>query len=169
MSRAAVIGLLLLTAALLQTAVFPHLTIAGFRPDLLLLLTAAFSFRDGPLTGVLVGFSAGMLTDLLLVEPALGTTAVVLVAVGYSVALLRPYLATSSITAPLAVAFGTGLLATAGYGLLSRLLGDPRYELELVVASSLIVGLYNALLAPPVFALVDTLSERFPPERTAPI
>ncbi|MGH3442985.1 MAG: rod shape-determining protein MreD [Nitriliruptorales bacterium] len=169
MSRTAVIALLLATAALLQTAVFPHLTIGGFRPDLLLLLTAAFSFRDGPLSGVLVGFTAGVLTDLLLVEPPLGATAVVLVAVGYSVALLRPYLAASSVTAPLAVAFATGVLATAGYGVLSRLLGDPRYTLELVAASSLIVGLYNALLAPPTFVLVDTLSERFPPERTAPI
>ncbi|MDP8932208.1 MAG: rod shape-determining protein MreD, partial [Actinomycetota bacterium] len=100
MIRAIVIALLLFTAAVLQTALFPHITLAGFRPDLLL-LTAVFALREGPLTGTAVGFGAGMLGDLLLAHPPLGLSGIVLLAVGYAVGVLRPYLAVGSVTPPL--------------------------------------------------------------------
>lgn len=167
MLRAAVITLLLFTAALLETALFPYVTLAGYRPDLLLLLTAAFALRDGPMTGVLVGFAAGLLGDLLLVQPVLGLTTVVFVAIGYAVGVVRPYLAIGSVMPPIVVAFVTGLLGTVGYAVLARLLGDPRYTGELVTQASLVVALYNTLLAPAVFPLVNILSSRFPPARTA--
>jgi rod shape-determining protein MreD len=165
--RAAVIGLLVFTAALLQTSVFPHLTLAGFRPDLLLLVTAAFGFRDGPLTGTLTGFAAGLLNDLLLVEPVVGLSAVVYLMVGYAVGVVRPYLAIGSVTAPVAVTFAATAVATAGYGLLSRLLGDARYTIDLVLQAALVIALYNTLLVPVAFPVVTRLSSRFPPERSA--
>lgn len=167
MSRIGVIGLLIFTAALLQTALFPHLTLAGFRPDLLLLLTAAFAVRDGPMTGTAVGFSAGIMSDLLLAQPPVGLSAIVMLGIGYAVGILRPYLATGSVTAPLLVALTTGVAGTVAYGLLSRLLGDPRFTVPLVLQASLLVGFYNTLLAPPLFNLVGSLSTRFPPERSA--
>jgi rod shape-determining protein MreD len=166
--RAIVIALLLVSAALLQTALFQHLAIAGFRPDLLLLVTAAFALRDGPLTGTGVGFVAGLLSDLLLVDAPIGPYTAVLLVIGYGVGRLRPYIPGGSITAPIAVAFATGVLGTAGYALLSRLLGDPRFTLDLITAAALLIGLYNTLLAPPVFALTEVLSRRFPPQRAAP-
>lgn len=169
MIRAAVIGLALVTAAVLQTALFPHLPLAGYRPDLLLLVSAVFALRDGPVTGVAVAFAAGLLADLLLVQPAIGLTAAVYVAVAYAVGVVRPYIAHGSVAASTAVAFVTGLVATAGYAVLSRLLGDPRYGVTLIVQGSLAVALYNTLVSPAAVALVDRLSDRFPPERTAPL
>ncbi len=167
--RSVITALALVTAALLQTALFPQFALGGFRPDLLLLLTAAFALRAGPVTGTVVGFVAGLLNDLLLVQPAVGLSAVTLLLVGYGVGLARPYLAVGSVTVPVAVAFATGLAATVVYGLLSRLLGVTGYTLELVVEASILVALYNALLAPPVFAAVGWLVERFPSERLGPL
>ncbi len=167
MSRAIVIALLLFTAAVLQTALFPHLTLAGFRPDLLLLVTAVFALRDGPVTGTAVGFGAGMLGDLLLAHPPLGLSGIVLLGVGYGVGVLRPYLAIGSVTPPLIVAFGSGIAATVGYGILSRLLGDPRFALDFVLQAALVVALYNTLLAAPIYSLVSSLSSRFPTQRAA--
>lgn len=169
MLRTTVIALLLFTGALVETALFPYLTLAGYRPDVLLLLTAAFALRDGPMTGVLVGFAAGLLGDLLLVQPVIGLTTVVFVAIGYVVGVVRPYLAVGSVTPPIVVAFATGLLGTLGYAVLSRLLGDPRYTPELVTQASIVVALYNTLLAPLAFPLVNLLSSRFPPARTSPL
>ncbi len=169
MIRAAVIALLLFTAALLQTALFPYLTLAGFRPDLLLLLTAAFALEDGPLTGTVVGFGAGLLADLMVAEQSLGLSAAVLTATGYAVGVARPFVAVGSVTAPVLVALGSGVLATGAYALLARLLGDPRFTPELVVEASLLVGLYNTLLAPLAFGAVRRLTGRFPPERAAPL
>ncbi len=165
MARTIVVALVLVTAALIQTAVLPQIPLGGFTPDLMLLVTAAFAMRDGAGTGVRVGFAAGLLTDLLLQESAVGITALVFVGVGYTVGLARPYLAPESITAPLLLAFLSGLIGTAGYGVLSRLLGDERFTLELVVAASVVVAVLNSLLAPVVVGLVRRLDGAFPVDR----
>lgn len=165
--RAIVVGLVLVTAALLQTAFVPLVVLGGFRPDLLLLVAVAFALRDGPATGVRVGFAAGLLMDLLLNESAMGLSALVYVAVAYAVGVVRPYLAQGSITAPLLLAFLSGLIATSGYGVLSRLMGDQRFTVTLVTSASLFVAFFNTLLAPPVVGLVRWLTHRFPLEGAA--
>jgi rod shape-determining protein MreD len=167
--RVAVTALVLVTAALLQTTLFPHLTLAGFRPDLLLLVVATFALRDGPLVGLRVGFAAGLLADLLLHQSAVGLEALVLLGTGYIVGVARPYLAPESVSAPLVVAFTSGFAATAGYGILARLLGDERFTTDLVVQASVFVALYNTLLTPPVMAGVRWLTTRFPTERAVRI
>lgn len=169
MIRMAVIALCVLTAALLQTAFFPHLAIAGFRPDLLLLVTVAFALRDGPITGIAVGFSAGLVHDLLLMDAPVGIYTVILLAAGYTVGIVRPYMPSSAVFAPLAVAFASGVVATSVYAVFARLLGDPRFTIELAIQASLLVALYNTLLAPPVFAAVNGMSERFPTKRAAAV
>lgn len=162
--RAVVIALVILTTALLQTTLFPYLMLAGFRPDLLLLVTMAFALREGSLAGIRVGFASGLMSDLLLNQSPVGLSALVYLGIGYAVGVARPYLAPESVTAPVIMAFLSGLLGTAGYGLLSRLLGDERYTTTLVVQASLFVALYNTLLAPVVVGVVSRLSRRFPLE-----
>lgn len=168
-ARALVVGLVLVTAALLQTAFVPLVVLGGFRPDLLLLVTVAFALHDGPATGVRVGFAAGLLMDLLLNESAVGLSTLVYVGVAYLVGVVRPYLAHGSITAPLVLAFMSGLVATAGYGVLSRLMGDQRFTVTLVTSASLFVASFNTILAPPVVAFVRWLGERFPLEGAAAV
>jgi rod shape-determining protein MreD len=163
--RAAVLLLVLVTAVLLQTALFPHLSIAGFRPDLVLLVTVALALRDGPQTGTAVGFAGGVLSDLLLIETTAGVYTIILVVTGYLAGSLRQHIPPRAVLAPLGVVLASGIAATAAHGVLARLLGDPRFTLELVTGSSLLVGLYNTLLAPPVLLGVFALSSRFRPHR----
>lgn len=169
MTRVGVLALVVVTAALLQTAVFPHLTIAGFRPDLLLLVTVSFALREGVGSGIRLGFATGLMADLLVNQTAVGLQALVFLAVGYTVGIARPYLAPESLSAPLVVAFTSGLVGAGGYGLLARLLGDEAFSLERIVAAALFVALYNTLLAPIVVNALAQLSERFPPERSAAV
>lgn len=167
MIRGALLGLVLLTAVLLQTTLFQHVTLAGFRPDLLLLVTAVAAYRDGPLTGIRVGFTAGLMTDLLLNQAPLGLTTLVLLSVGYAAGVARPYMASDSVSAPLVVAFTSAVVGTTAYGVLSRLLGDPRFTTVLIIKTSIAVALFNTLLAPAVTALLRRLTRSFPVEATA--
>ncbi|MFA9446515.1 rod shape-determining protein MreD [Egicoccus sp. AB-alg6-2] len=160
--RVLVVALLLVTAALLQTALFPFVSLGGFRPDLLLLVTLAIGLRDGPLAGLRVGFSAGLLVDLLVSQSPVGLAALVYTAIGFTVGLARPYVAPESVTAPVILAFLTGLLGTASYGVLALLLGEDRITPLLLLQGSFAVALYNTLLAPIVLAAVRVLSSRFP-------
>lgn len=165
--RTAAIGLLLLTAAVLQTALFPAIGLGGFRPNLLLLVVLGVALRDGALPGLRVGFAAGLIADLLTTQAPVGLAVLVLTGIGYTVGAARPYLAPGSITAPLLLAFTSGLLGTAGYGVLSALLGDSRVTFELLVQASVGVAVFNTLLAPIVLGLVRRLSDRFPLDGSA--
>ena len=167
MRRVALIALVLVTAVLLQTSLFPHLALAGFRPDLVVLATVAFALEEGPSSGMRVGFAGGVLADLLVNHSAVGLSALVYVAIGYGVGVARPYIAPGSVTAPLIAAFLSGFVGDGGFGLLSRLLGDETYGAFFILESALLVALYNAFLAPAVFALVRRLSHRFPVETTS--
>ncbi|HSK23971.1 MAG TPA: rod shape-determining protein MreD [Egicoccus sp.] len=160
--RVLAVGLLLVTAAVLQTALFPFLTLAGYRPDLLLLVTVAIGLRDGPLPGLRVGFAAGVLTDLLVSQSPVGIAALIMAVIGFVVGLARPYLAPESVTAPVIIAFASGVLGTAGYGVLVLLLGEERIAPVMLLQASVAVGLYNTLLAPVALAAVGRLSDRFP-------
>ncbi len=51
-------------AYLLQCTVFSNLELAGVKPNLLIIVTASFGFMRGPREGMLVGFAAGLMTDI---------------------------------------------------------------------------------------------------------
>jgi len=161
-ARPLVTLLSVLTAAVLQTALFPALTLFGFRPDLLLLVVLAIALREGPTSGAVWGALAGLLTDLLVTQAPLGLGVLVFTGVGYGVGQARPYLAPGSVSAPLLLAFVSGAIGTAGYGALASLLGEDRVTSTLLLQASLAVALYNTLLAPIVFGVVRRLFERFP-------
>jgi rod shape-determining protein MreD len=160
--RLLVVALLVLTAAVLQTALFPSLTLLGFRPDLLLLVVVAIALRDGPTSGALSGALCGLLTDLLVTQAPVGLGVLVFTGIGYAVGQARPYLAPGSISAPLLLAFVSGAIGTAGYGALASVLGDDRVSAVLLLQAALAVAIYNTLLAPIVFGIVRRLFERFP-------
>ena len=62
--RVAVTVLIVLAAYLLQCTLFNHLELAGIKPNLILIVTASFGFMRGQKEGMLVGFFAGLITDI---------------------------------------------------------------------------------------------------------
>lgn len=160
--RTVVMGLVLISAVVLQTALFPSIALLGFRPDLLLLVVLAVGLHDGQLPGLRVGFAAGLLSDLLVEQAPVGLSILVYTGIGYTIGLARPYLAPESITAPVILAFLSGAIGTAGYGVMSLLLGDERFTTLFLVQASLTVALYNTLLAPVALGVMGRLVDRFP-------
>lgn len=160
--RVLAIAVLLVVAAAIQTAVLPAVSIGGFRPDLLLLLTVAFAVDDGPTVGVRLGFAAGLLGDLLVTTSAIGVGALTTACVGYAVGALRPYLAPNSSTAPLLLCLGGSTVGVLVLGLLSTTLGDASASAPLLVTAALVVGITHTLLVPLVLPLTRAVSSRFP-------
>lgn len=162
--RSVAVGLVVLSAALLQTSFLPFLALNGFRPDLLLLVTIAFALHDGAMTGLRVGFAGGVLTDLLLNAAPIGLTALVYIGIAYAIGVAKPYLAPESATAPLLLGATGTLLGVAGYGTLGLLLGEFNYTFGLVVQSAIVSAVYAVLLAPVVMAAVRAVSDAVPPD-----
>jgi rod shape-determining protein MreD len=161
-ARTIVLGVLLVAAAVIETSLLPFVPLRVIELNLLLLLVLAVAINDGALPGVRVGFAAGLLIDLLVAQAPVGSAALVFTAVGGIVGTARPYLAPASVTAPLILAFLTGTIGTAAYGMMSMLLGEERITWEALASTSLRVGLFNTLLAPLVLVVVRRVVTRFP-------
>lgn len=160
--RIAVMALVLLTAVVLQTALLPHLSVAGFRPDLLLLVVTVVALHDGPFAGARVGAAAGVIVDLLLTDGPFGLSVITGVTVGHTVGVLRPYLASTAPFAPIGLAAAAGAVGTLVHGALAALLGDGGIDTTRVLTAAVAVGLINALLFPPVRAALVRLLDRLP-------
>ncbi|HEV2952007.1 MAG TPA: rod shape-determining protein MreD, partial [Actinomycetota bacterium] len=107
MRRIVVLVAVIVTALLLQTTVFPEITLLGVKPELLYLVTVIFAVLQGPAEGAVVGFAGGLAQDFMLNMPK-GITALTLTLLGYTVGLARQYITSPSPLLPaVLVALGT--------------------------------------------------------------
>jgi rod shape-determining protein MreD len=147
------------TALLLQSTIFAQIKLGGAKPELMYLVTIVLAMLEGPSSGAIGGFSAGMAQDFLLDQPK-GITALTLTLVGYVVGIARQYITTPSPALPtLLVGAGTAL-GVVFYGFVAFLLGQLSTGIVYVLRIALLSGIYNALLTPLLFPLLRRVAER---------
>ena len=147
------VPVLLLIALVVHAQLLPDVRVAGVHPDLMLLVAVAGGIAAGPSAGAVLGFSAGLLTDLLFLETPLGLSAMVFCLVGYGVGLLQAGVLRSSWWLPVV----TALVACAAGEVLFALVGALFGERQLVTGRlplvAGVVGLLDAILAVVVVPL----------------
>lgn len=135
----------LLAALILQVALAPYVAIAGVVPNFLVLVVITLSFVEGPSSGAVAGFIAGLLLDLLSTSPV-GGWALVLSITGYAAGMLQENLFAEGWLAPVTVAIIAALLADFSYLLVLTILGvGPSFWPSLLTAV-LPRAVYNAVL-----------------------
>lgn len=164
MRRLAIFTLLMLTAVLLQTTVFPRVKLFGVEPDLILVVVISLALLEGPTTGATAGFGGGLLKDLLLDAPT-GITAFSHLLVGYGIGSVRPYVQSTSVFVPLSAIFVGSLVGTALYEIVDALLGRTSSTFDRVFKVVVLTALYNALLAPFVYPLVRRIAAMYRNEK----
>jgi len=153
-----------LTALLVQSTVLARLPLPGGAPDLLLVLVVAYALAEGPLSGTVTGFCAGLLADLTS-DHELGRTALALTLVGYVAGRVRddPSYGGSGERSTL-LPFGVVGLAAAGavtvFAAEGLLLGDPRITASAWLTAVLGTTAYCVLLTPFVVPVVAALVRR---------
>lgn len=162
--RAGLFALLILTAALLQTTAFSRLTLFGVSPDLMLVVVISFALLEGPSTGAAVGFSGGLLRDLLLDSPK-GLTGLSYLLVGYVIGSLRPYVQSNSVFVPAGGVLVGSLAGTGLYQVLLVLLGRSALPLGNAVRIIALTSVYNTLLVPFVYPLIRRVSAMYKRDR----
>lgn len=153
MRRTLVLVAVITTALLLQTTVFPELTLLGVKPELLYLVTVVFAALQGPAEGAVVGFVSGLAQDFLLNTPK-GITALTLTMLGYTVGLARQYITSPSPLLPaILVALGTAG-GIAFHQAVAFLLGEEEGPFGYVAKVVLLTALYGAVLTPIFFPVL---------------
>jgi rod shape-determining protein MreD len=157
--RAGLLGLVLLTAVLLETVVASVLLVAGHAPAIVVLTVVGVALADGSETGARYGFAAGLLTDLL-GGGLLGMHTIVLVIVGWSVGATRAYLAGPPVVIRLVIGGAASAAAVAAYGLLTFVLDPDAVTATGLAQATVVTGLYSGVLAPLVAGAAANASRR---------
>jgi rod shape-determining protein MreD len=150
----------------LQVSVANRLSLPGaVTPDLVLLAVVALALVNGSLIGLVTGFSAGLVADIM--PPAdhtIGRYALVYCLIGYICGLAADQMDRSAVVPFLVVASGAlaGTLLYAGVGMM---LGDPRSSWAIVSRVVPLQVLYDVLASPFVVWAVLRASRRFTRER----
>lgn len=156
-------GATVVPALLLQSTVLARLPLPGGAPDLLLVLVVAFALAEGPLSGTVTGFAAGLLADLG-ADHELGRTALVLALVGYVAGLVHDEPTYGggdrSTLRPFLVVALCALGAVTVYAAEGLLLGDARVTGGAYLAAVVGTVPYCVLLTPFVVPVVGTLVRR---------
>lgn len=153
-------------AIAVQSTVLASATLLRVIPQLVLVVIVSFAYLEGERVGMVTGFTAGLLQDLLLPPPSLvGLTALVYTLIGYGVGALREYTASESVWTPVLAVAAASAAAEFGYASMAIILGQPWVSFGLTLQITGLVVLYDVLLTPFVFPLVRKIAGRLHPER----
>jgi rod shape-determining protein MreD len=157
--RLLALAAVLVVAVLVQSTVLARLTLAGVRPDLLVLAVVSVAVATDPVTGAVFGFVAGLVADLLFDLPV-GVSALVYTAVGFTVGTVRVYLTSHRPLVHLVLVGAASLASVWCCGLLLRVFDLSSWAA--VARAGPLVAVYNLLLTPFVYPVVWALTERVP-------
>jgi rod shape-determining protein MreD len=157
--RRAVLGaLVVVLAVVLQSAVLARLPLPGSAPDLVLVVVVAVGLLEGPRSGMLTGFAAGLLADLGS-DHEVGRLALAYVLAGFLAGLLQDDVG-SRIVVPLLVGGAAAALAVLVYAGQGILLDDPRVTGGALWRSLVSTVPYCSALTPIVVPPVGALLRR---------
>jgi len=152
-----VMTILFLISLILQSTVFSHLTVAGIKPDLVLVFVVLYALLHGSYEGALMGLVGGMLQDLLFGQD-LGMNTLAKLVVGFVFGILEKKIYKDNVLIPMVALFiGTLLNETILYFLrfFSYLIrptvgsvGSYFLAFKGVIIS---VAIYNACVAPFIY------------------
>ena len=152
------LALFLIFITVLQTAVFPHLRIAGVVPELGLVAAVAMSVRYGPELGAAFGFAAGLALDLFLQTP-LGLAALAFGLTAYLVGAMQNTLARPATWMRPAIAAGAGVVAGLLFVGLGALVGQDQlwsvHSLRVICLSALYDGVVALFMFPLAISVAD--------------
>lgn len=151
---------LLVVVAILQTTVVPQLTVWGASANLPLLVVVSWSLLRGSREGMIWGFIAGLIVDLLSGAP-FGAASLPMIAVGFLAGLGQATVFRAHIALPLVVMFAATVVYDLLFLLVVRLSGYPVDWLDSLLRLILPSGLLNAVVMPIVFVLLRWLNQRF--------
>jgi rod shape-determining protein MreD len=147
------VALVIFVVLMVQQTMMVALRVGGAHPDLLWLLPITAALADGPETGGIVGFWAGLAFDLVLPTP-FGLSALVGCLLGYAVgAVTTPVDPRTTWLKPVAALTGS-VAADMLFAVLGAILGQPQMVQIDFVALFLMISISSVVFVLPVSRLM---------------
>ena len=163
-ARIAALSVLLVLAVALQSTLLSRLTFLGVIPQLVLVVVVSMAWSGGERVGVVTGFCAGLLLDLLTLPQSItGLYALIYTMVGFGVGFFRGFVPADSVWTPVFTVAIASAVAEFGYSLMNIMMGQRWVGVGFSAKVAGFVVLYNTLLTPFVYPLVRRIAERYSP------
>jgi rod shape-determining protein MreD len=143
------VALIIFVVLMVQQTVMLALRVGGAHPDLLWLLPITAALLDGPETGAIVGFWAGLAFDLVLPTP-FGLSALVGCLLGYTVGSLTTAVDPRAAWLKPVAALAGSVAADMLFAVLGAILGQQQMVQIDFVSLFLVVGISSVVLVLPV-------------------
>ena len=137
-----------------QQTLMLDLRIGGVHPDIMILLPIVAGIVGGPSRGALMGFVAGLASDLFLPTP-FGLSALVATVIGFAVGEATLAVDRTALWLPVVAAFGGSAVYEVGYAVLGSVLGQPQMVHTDLLRIVMVVSVTNAVLAIPALRVVN--------------
>ena len=150
------LALVLVLVVALQTVVASRVSILGVTADLFLILVVLVGMMRGSVAGALFGFCAGLVADIVFLEP-IGLRAVIYLVAGY---MAGRYLEAAGPPGAWAVMLLTALvslLSQTAYGIFQFVVGPQAAFFTMLRVQILPAALLDGLLSVPVYLAVTRL------------
>jgi rod shape-determining protein MreD len=147
------LALLALVTVVIQEAAVSQISIFGVSADLTVLVVMSVGLLAGSIPGAVMGFSTGLLVDMVLVQ-TLGVTSLLYLVIGFWAGRLRELRDPSHGLVPLAIGAAATAFAGLGMAVIQFLLGVDSPVSWLLLQQIFITVLVNALISIPVYAAV---------------
>ncbi|MGI8429091.1 MAG: rod shape-determining protein MreD [Solirubrobacteraceae bacterium] len=147
----------------LQQAAVSQISIFGVSTDVTPLVVMSVGLLAGSMSGAVMGFGAGLLVDLVLVQ-TLGVTSLLYIGIGYWSGRLRELRDPAHGLVPLALGAASTAFFGAGMAVIQFMLGVNAPVSSLLLQQIVITVLVNTLIALPVYALVRRIIEPAMPQ-----
>ncbi len=151
--------LLLISVALIQSTVMPHLTLWGVKPDLMLLVVISWSLLRGAREGIFWGFVGGFCLDLFSGAP-FGLSALALLIVSFFSGFGEATVFRTHVILPLATVFFASLIYGLIFLAVLNALGWSVTWLDSLSRLVLPASLLNVLLTPLVYPTMRWLHRK---------
>jgi rod shape-determining protein MreD len=147
------LALLALVTVVIQEAAVSQISIFGVSADLTVLVVMSVGLLAGSIPGAVMGFSTGLLVDMVLVQ-TLGVTSLLYLVIGFWAGRLHELRDPSHGLVPMAVGAAATAFAGLGMAVIQFLLGVDSPVSWLLLQQIFITVLVNALISIPVYAAV---------------
>ena len=141
------VAVLLVAAVVLHQSFFATVRLGDVQPQVMLLVAVAAAIVGGPERGAVIGFSAGLLSDVLVRTP-LGLSALTFSLVAFGVGFVYSSVIRSAWWMAPTTAFVASAAGICLYALLGALMGQAHFVRPAMLVAAGLVGAVNALLAP---------------------
>lgn len=168
MVRAIVLSSAIMTlCAYLQTTIVQRMALWGVIPDFALIVLIYTSIKNGSMEGQLTGFASGIATDLISRMP-LGYTVFTQTVIGFVYGIFRSNIFIDILIAPFLMIFIGTIFKALLTIFLSIFFSDAVQAYSFFTRDLWVESLYNAVLAPFVFAFLSIFKKLLLTQRDRP-